>query len=194
MKKRSNLRYFALFLLLSGIFLITSGILYIRSDMQKEEIDNANNIDIKEDENVVYFNKNVYFKIEDSTLKYVNEVSAVQLGKSFPYGVAKISATRTCSDNSMFNLYVLNKKGKVFINKYPSFKIDSSINYEMDFIEVKSDRKVKDMRVIPSNNCNEGGIKFTLDNNKSVTITIKNSKDKYTDNNYIIESAEITQE
>ena len=50
------------------------------------------------------------------------------------------------------------------------------------------------MRVIPSNNCNEGGIKFTLDNNKSVTITIKNSKDKYTDNNYIIESAEITQE
>ena len=45
MKKRSNLRYFALFLLLSGIFLITYGILYVRSDIQKEEIDNANNID-----------------------------------------------------------------------------------------------------------------------------------------------------
>lgn len=194
MKKRSNLRYFALFLLLSGVFLITYGILYVRSDMQKEKIDNDNSINIKEDNNIVYFNKNIYFKIEDSTLKYVNEVSAVQLGKSFPYGVAKISASRTCSDNSMFNLYVLNKKGKVFINKYPSFKIDSSINYEMDFIEVKSDRKVKDMKVVPYNNCNEGGIRFTLDNNKSATITIKNSNVKYTNNNYMIESAEIVQE
>lgn len=194
MKKRSNLKYFALFLLLSGIFLITYGILYVRSDMQKEETKSDNNINIKEDDNVIYFNKNIYFKIEDSTLKYVNEISAIQLGKSFPYGVAKISATRTCNDNSIFNLYVLNKKGKVFINKYPSFKIDNSIDYEMDFIEVKTDRKVKDMETIPSNNCNEGGIKFTLDNNKNATITIKNSKDKYTNNNYIIESAEITQE
>ncbi len=191
MKKRSKLRYFALFLLLGGVFLITYGILYVRSDMQKEE--NSASIDIEEDD-VIYFNKNIYFKIEDSTLKYVNEVSMEQLGKSFPYGVAKIAASRTCSDNSMFNLYVLNKKGKVFINKYPSFNIDSSIKYEMDFIEVKSDRKVKDMKVIPSNNCSEGGIKFILDNNKSATIIINNSKDKYMSNNYIIESAEITQE
>lgn len=192
--KKINLKFFALFLLLSGTFLISYGILYLRSDMQKKEIDNTNNIDIKKDDNIIYFNKNIYFKIEDSTLKYVNEISAIQLGKSFPYGVVKISATRTCNDNSIFNLYVLNKKGKVFINKYPSFKIGTSINYEMDFIEVKSDRKVKDMEVVPSNNCNEGGIKFKLDNNKSATITIKNSNNKYTNNSYIIESAEITQE
>ena len=192
--KKINLKFFALFLLLSGTFLISYGILYLRSDMQKKEIDNTNNIDIKKDDNIIYFNKNIYFKIEDSTLKYVNEISAIQLGKSFPYGVVKISATRTCNDNSIFNLYVLNKKGKVFINKYPSFKIGTSINYEMDFIEVKSDRKVKDMEVVPSNNCNEGGIKFKLDNNKNATITIKNSNNKYTNNNYIIESAEITQE
>ena len=143
--KKINLKFFALFLLLSGTFLISYGILYLRSDMQKKEIDNTNNIDIKKDDNIIYFNKNIYFKIEDSTLKYVNEISAIQLGKSFPYGVVKISATRTCNDNSIFNLYVLNKKGKVFINKYPSFKIGTSINYEMDFIEVKSDKKVKDM-------------------------------------------------
>lgn len=192
MKKKGFLRYFALLLLLCGVFFITYGILYVKSDMKKEEINNSD-INIEEDNDIIYFNKNIYFTIEDSTLKYVNEVSSTQLGKSFAYGVAKIASTRSCNDNSMFNLYVLNKKGKVYINKYPSFKIDSSINYEMDFIEVSSSRKVKDMKIIASNNCSEGGIKFILDNGKEASVSITNSNQKYMDNNYIIESAKINE-
>lgn len=186
--KSKILKIFALLLLLCGVFLIVYGFLYIKNENNKVEYDisNKNNEQTK-----LFYNNDIYFLIEDSNLKYVNNITKTQTGKSFPYGVLKILATKSCNDDSLFQLYVLTKNGKLYINKYPSPRISDTISFEFDFIPLTTNEKIKDMNLALSNGCESGAVTVTLSDGSNKIVSLKNSSILYNNNNYILESISI---
>lgn len=133
----------------------------------------------------IVYNENISFNITNKEFKYKNKEVGKESNISFAKTAKYLAVARDCDPEKQYDVFVLTESGNLYVNKYPSFRLDANKKNDMDldFLYVIANKKITDIEEVRTTkgSCTSSEVYAVTESNEKFKIKLNYGNTSYSE-------------